>query len=116
MFKSRLKGVKLKARQEHKSKRWTSIHYNAIAKEIRELFPITPNDEYNEVSSSEWVQIEKEENAQRTVLVNLAINLAKRFMQDSDEAVEGYVFDPIKFLNACSPNLALYPLGDLWEV
>jgi hypothetical protein len=80
---------------------WSTKHYNAISKEIREQFPVegTLHDQ----------------QVHRGVLVSLALSLCKRFKQDSDEATAGFDFDPIKFLDACSPNPDLYPLSELWE-
>lgn len=85
-------------------KKWTKIHYNAVAKEIRDLFPIHDPEGYRD-----------EGNIRRATLSTLALSFAVRFKQDSDEAEEGYVFDPVRFLDACSPNTDLYPLSELWE-
>lgn len=79
---------------------FTRQHYNIIAKDIREEFPMwNPMDatEKNDVMS------------QRTVLVNLALRLAYRFQEDNPN------FDPCKFLDACSPDTDVYPLSELWE-
>lgn len=80
---------------------FSTQHYNAIAKEIREIFPITqyPDDRGRE----EFLAYG------RTWLMDLALNLAKRFKKDNPR------FDPLKFLDACSPNSELYPLSELWK-
>ena len=43
-------------------------------------------------------------------LVNLAVSLAIRLKADSED------FDPVRFLNACSPNVEKFPFGELWEI
>jgi len=85
----------------HKPPMFTQGHYNALAKEIRELYPA-----HIEVSKS---RAGEELAAYRTILVVLALNLAKRFKVDNPR------FDPVRFLDACSPNVDLYPLSELWE-
>jgi hypothetical protein len=42
-------------------------------------------------------------------LVNLALSFAKRFKEDNPK------FDPLKFLDACSPDPDIYPISELWE-
>lgn len=96
-----------------KHKVWSQRHYNAIAHDIRELFPLDPPS--GTISLADYVGIKLQNQHQRATLVALAISFAARFMQDSDEAEEGGAFDPIKFLDACSPNTDLYPLSELWE-
>lgn len=71
--------------------KWSAYHYNALAKEIREL-----------------LEVYDVGKAQFHAIVALAINLAKRFQEDNPR------FDPVKFLNQCSPDVKLYPLGKLW--
>lgn len=78
---------------------WTRQHYNAIAKEIREQLHvayITPVNRAGVLSRTAG-------------LTDLALNLAKRFEKDNER------FDPIRFLNACSPDVDRYPLGELWD-
>lgn len=80
---------------------WHSAHFNAIANDIRDSFPM------------DWVGIswgEKVRNMHgRASLTLLALKLAERFQEAND------TFDPLKFLDACSPNVELYPLSELWE-
>lgn len=76
-----------------------AAHYNAIAKDIRELFPIDTQDE-NARRSNMTV---------RATLANVALKFAKRFEADNE------LFKPLKFLDACSPDTDLYPLSELWE-
>jgi len=42
------------------------------------------------------------------VIAELALDFAKSFEEDNP------IFDPIKFLDACSPDEELYPLSELW--
>lgn len=86
--------------------KWTRLHHNAIAKEIRELFPADSNEVRKEVSLSERTE---QRDYQRGILVTLALNFAKRFVDDNPN------FKPLEFLDACSPNTDLYPLSELWE-
>lgn len=96
-----------------KHKKWSAIHYNAIAKEIRESLSNCLEFHNN------WSELKGYDNKGKyyatEALVVLALNLCKRFKEDSDAATEGYQFDPIKFLTACSPDPDLYPLQELWE-
>jgi hypothetical protein len=67
-------------------------HYNAIAKDIRQLYNST------------------ESLARRRALEDVALKFCDRFVVDNFE------FDPVKFLNQCSPDEELYPLGELWNL
>lgn len=93
---------------DRKTPLWHAAHFNALAKEIRELFPIG-----NDGLEIPYNQIE------RTILSTLALNLAKRFQAEREEVRASggqcYDFDPVRFLDACSPNTDLYPLSELWE-
>jgi hypothetical protein len=44
------------------------------------------------------------------VATKIALNFARRFAKDNHD------FNPLKFLDQCSPNPQLYPLSELWEV
>jgi hypothetical protein len=82
-------------------------HYNAIAKEIREPLKIEM-DFY----TPEFESMRKERKARYyavAALVNLALSFAKRFKEDNPK------FDPLKFLDACSPDPDIYPISELWE-
>ena len=85
--------------------RFSAVHHNTIAKEIREHFPI------DDIASFDWSsEVKRKENMiARGVLGDLALSFAKRFKQDNNR------FNPIKFLDACSPDTDLYPLSELWE-
>jgi hypothetical protein len=91
---------------------WSAQHYNAIAKEIRELFPTydSSTDGMYESEESSWhVQRKKENMARRGVLSALALSLAHRFKEDNER------FDVMKFLTACSPDNDRFPITELWE-
>lgn len=75
-------------------------HYEIIAKLLRESL-----DVYLPVQEGQ-----PQLNLHRSgALVDFAIDLAKRFQLDNES------FDPIIFLDRCSPNPDLYPLSELWE-
>ena len=65
------------------------LHYNFVAKRLRNNYPTGDNQ------------------AARRVVEDIALEFAQRFAEDSVN------FDPVKFLNACSPDANL---GELWEV
>lgn len=74
--------------------------YNLVAKRLREQFPttaITHNDNHDLLIL-------------RGQICELAIAFAKSFLRDNPER-----FDPIRFLDACSPDLERYPISELWE-
>jgi len=82
-----------------------AAHYNIIAKELREQFPT-----YDPKGSDEWARDTRRENmVRRGVIASIALGLTHRFKDDNDK------FDPIRFLDACSPNTDLYPMSELWE-
>lgn len=87
--------------------KWTRLHHNAIAKEIRELFPVDDPD--TRFSIGDYVGIKVDNMKYRAILSTLALNFAKRFSKDNPH------FKPLEFLNACSPRPDLYPLSELWE-
>jgi len=63
--------------------------WNLTAKAIREEYPTATR-------------------SQRRVLEQLALRFARRFRED-----EG--FDPLRWLDQCSPNTELYPFSEMWE-
>lgn len=78
----------------------TRQHHNIVAKRIRERFPTGSDYEMGEVPYNK---------IERAILSTLALDFAAWFKKDNDR------FDPIKFLDACSPDTELYPLSELWE-
>lgn len=93
---------------KHREKLWSVPHYNAVAKEIRELFPLPEDGDDEKIDGLAKF-------AARRILATLAISFATRFYQDYIDAEEGLEFDPVKFLNQCSPDTHLFPLGTMWE-
>lgn len=85
---------------------WTRQHFNAIAKEIRDVFPTREPENPNSMAGRRINELNTIESA---ILTTLALNLAKRFNRDNPN------FDPHKFLDACSPDTTLYSLSELWE-
>jgi len=45
----------------------------------------------------------------KTALVDLCVSFALRLQADNED------FDPVLFLNSCSPNLEKFPLGAIWD-
>lgn len=82
-------------------------HHNAIAKDIRDELVIYTSA-YNSVSGDDD-GVRKVVQCQIDAIVKLAVRFAKRFVDDNPS------FDPLKFLDACSPNTDLYPLSELWD-
>lgn len=83
---------------------FTRQHLNAIAKDIRtELEPLVPA--YQGGANS----------AKIDALVKLALRFAKRFVDERNFKLDSPNFDPLQFLDACSPDAEKYPLSELWE-
>jgi hypothetical protein len=91
----------------HKPPMFTQGHYNILAKEIRERLDAALSFNDN------WSNLEGYDKSGRyyatEALVVLALNLTKRFKADNPR------FKPEMFLDACSPNVDLYPLSELYE-
>jgi len=77
------------------------LHYNFVAKRIRENFPLREGN-----TSVAKIGI----IAARGAITVLALDFAKSFKKDSDS------FDPLRFLDRCSPDVDTYPLSELLEV
>lgn len=75
-------------------------HYNIIAAQFRNMYRETLPGA-RERSSMDFL-------AQR-VIEEMALRLAYRFQKDNER------FDPLRFLDACSPDTSLYPLSELWD-
>lgn len=86
---------------------WGPQHYNAVAKEIRELWPERKDADTIENISAVVI---------RGTLATLALSFTVRFREDSDRSSEGLIFDAEKFLNQCTPDPKAYPLHTLWKV
>lgn len=91
--------------------KFSAQHYNAIAKDICEEFEKYVKADFNHIFENEqdYKKAVDFKLATTGALVRLALRFAHRFKEDNDR------FDPLKFLEACSPNNDLYPLSELWE-
>ena len=72
-------------------------HYNLVAKVLREEFPITTRN-------TQATRLQGE------TVVRIALNFATRFYNDNPS------FDPLKFLDQCSPDSDQFPFSELWEL
>lgn len=78
--------------------------YNFVAKRLRENFPIdTPPDQMTNPAANVGTHL------QRGVVVEIAIDFAKKYQEDNPN------FDPLQFLDQCSPDTDRYPFSELWE-
>lgn len=68
--------------------------WNLVAKTLR--------DEYDNTITTE------PSKSQQRVLERLALTFAKRFTEDAG-------FNPLSFLDKCSPDPDLYPFSEMWE-
>lgn len=80
-------------------------HHNAIAKDIREELTVWTDMYEAETKVTEKALIRVGIKA----ITELMLRFAKRFQKDNER------FDPLMFLDQCSPNEDLYPLSELWE-
>lgn len=80
---------------------WAKPHvWNFIAKTLREAYPEKDSDHTN-------FERKLATGARRNTEY-IALAFAKRFQDE-----EG--FDPMKFLDQCSPDPEQYPISELWE-
>jgi len=87
---------------DNKSK-YHKLHYNLVAKVLRDRFEEYSSDRGTS-SSDHTIRI-----ARTSVVVDIALDFAHKFLMDNPS------FDPLKFLDQCSPDVDLYPLSELWE-
>lgn len=80
------------------SKEWNPYHLNALAKEIRELFP-------TRYSADRW----DDDMVQRGTLAALALAMARRIKEDNP------TFDHLKWLDQCSADKHSFPFSELWK-
>lgn len=78
----------------------TRVQHNLVAARIREVFPT--GSIFSDKKQRE------EEMIERAVLARLAIKFAESFSKDNPN------FDSLKFLDACSPDVDMFPLSELW--
>jgi len=83
---------------------FTQQHYYAVAKRFRENFPL-------DLMPAGDLYIERRHDliVARGAIVGLALEFARYFETDNPK------FDPLKFLEFCSPDNDVYPLTELWE-
>jgi len=72
-------------------------HYNVIAKQFRQAFAVW-KDTDDPGTLPAW-----------SALVDLMLHMTVRFQADNE------LFDPVRFLTACSPDPNAYPFTDLWD-
>lgn len=76
-------------------------HYNIIAKQLREMAgELTGTDSPGENAMAFLGMVTIQE---------VALRLAKRFKKDNPN------FDPLQFLDACSPDPDCFPFSELWD-
>lgn len=76
-----------------------ALHYNFVAKRLRENFPGV--HDYGD-SRAEYLSVSD-------AFVRLALAFARKFKEDNPR------FDPLKFLDACSPDPEQLPFSEHWE-
>jgi hypothetical protein len=76
-------------------------HHNILAKQIRQQYPSII---LSTTETSKHYGL-----GRRAALEDLALSLAKRLKEDDQN------FDPIKWLDQCSPDPELYPFSELWK-
>jgi hypothetical protein len=81
--------------------KYHKLHYNLVAKVLRDRFEEYVNDGGTTNSMTKLIQT--------SVVVSIALDFAHKFLMDNPS------FDPLKFLDACSPDVDLYPLSELWD-
>jgi len=87
-------------------------HYKVIAEEIREQmslfyknsFSYGPNFKIGGGPEEKIVQFSHNKK-----LIDLALALARRFNKDNPR------FDARRFLDACSPDVKIMPISELWK-
>jgi hypothetical protein len=59
--------------------------------------------------------VKRDKQIKRGILCDIALDFARIFRDDSPTDGDGWSFDPVRFLDACSSNTELYPLSELWD-
>lgn len=78
--------------------KFSTKEYNFTAKRFRENFPV----EYD-------VDTKQDVMTKRTILATLMLDFAEHYAKDNP------MFEPLNWLDQCSPNVDLFPLSELWE-
>jgi hypothetical protein len=77
--------------------KFSAKDYNFVAKRLREAYPMH--------GSSNMTPFKQ----QRRLLEELAITFAEKYKEDNPN------FDPLVFLDQCSPDPEIYPFSELWD-
>jgi hypothetical protein len=84
-------------------------HYEVIAGQFRrELEPLFEAADYYRKEPWHTNQLEKTQ-LQINAVVNLALAMARRLQLDNHD------FDPVIFLDKCSPDSERYPISELYD-
>lgn len=92
---------------DYNRKLFHRAHYNILAKQFREN--IQPYVSEEALQNPDFSDVRTDMMAAGVSLVNLAVSVAIRLQADNED------FDPVLFLNKCSPDEDKFPFGKLWE-
>lgn len=73
-----------------------------VAKRLREKFPVLAYPDSTQLLRTKYF-------TKANVITDLALSFAQTFAEDNVN------FDPLKFLDQCSPDPDRLPLSELWE-
>jgi len=92
------------------AKKFHKGHYEIIAGRFREALEpyLAPGAVVTIAALENDVEVSRLFGA-RNALIDLALRMSVRFQADNED------FDPVIFLNRCSPNVDEYPLAELWD-
>jgi hypothetical protein len=91
-----------------KEPKFHKLHYNLVAKILRERLEFAINFHAGDIDK--WKKVEHRGRYYAVeALVQTALDFTHSFKKDNPD------FDPLQFLDQCSPNEDLYPLSELWE-
>ena len=82
--------------------KFSAKDYNFVAKRLREHFP-------HDLINDDYSDYRKDQMIARSAITVLILDFARKYAEDNPN------FDPIKFLDACSPDVDRFPLSELWE-
>lgn len=77
------------------------MYYNFIAKRLRDHYPEDLCDDSDNMRMCELMV--------RDTIHDIALECADRFSEDNPD------FDPLAFLDQCSPDPEAFPFSELWE-
>jgi hypothetical protein len=92
---------------DYNRKLFHRAHYNILAKQFRENIQPYVSEDLKDV---DFADVRMNLMVAGVTLVNFAVSVAIRLQADNED------FDPVRFLDACSPNVEKFPFGQLWEV